>query len=98
MTPLTQTPEWKALTDHLTTIGSRHMRELFAEDPQRFDKFSLRFEDILLDYSKNRVTAETMRLLRNLATSADLAGWTAKMFAGERINFTEDRAVLHVAL
>jgi glucose-6-phosphate isomerase len=98
MTPLTQTPEWKALTDHLTTIGSRQMRELFAEDPQRFEKFSLRFEDILLDYSKNRVTAETMTLLRSLARSADLSGWTAKMFSGQKINFTEDRAVLHIAL
>src|SRR6185295_13829132 len=62
------------------------------------DAFSLRFEDILLDFSKNRVTAETMTLLRNLATQANLAGWTAKMFAGEKINTTENRAVLHVAL
>jgi glucose-6-phosphate isomerase len=74
------------------------MRDLFREDPQRFERFSLRFEDMLLDYSKNRITAETMDLLRRLATAADLAGWTRRMFAGEKINVTEDRAVLHIAL
>ncbi len=74
------------------------MRDLFKDDPARFDKFSLRFEDILLDFSKNRVTEETISLLRALATQADLKGWTEKMFTGQKINTTEDRAVLHVAL
>ena len=63
-----------------------------------FAKLSLRQDDLLVDYSKNRVTEETMRLLFDLARSADVEGWRAKMFDGERINFTEDRAVLHVAL
>ena len=74
------------------------MREMFAEDPDRFSKFSLRFEDILLDYSKNRVTDETMRRLFALAEQADLKPWTERLFSGDKINITEDRAVLHVAL
>jgi glucose-6-phosphate isomerase len=98
MSALTQSPEWKALQSHHAAIAPRHMREMFAQDPNRFDNFSLRFEDILLDYSKNRVTAETMELLRNLARSADLSGWTEKMFRGDKINVTENRAVLHIAL
>src|ERR1700744_2419799 len=74
------------------------MRDLFKKDPARFDKFNLKFEDILFDFSKNRVTEETLRLLRDLAKQADLKGWTEKMFTGQKINTTEDRAVLHVAL
>src|SRR5205085_4761324 len=65
---------------------------------QRFDKFSLRFNDILLDYSKNRITDKTMALLFDLARQSDLAGWTDKMFSGQKINTTEERAVLHIAL
>ena len=98
MSTLTQSPAWKALAAHYEQVKGLQMRDLFAKDPSRFDALSLRFEDVLLDYSKNRVTGETMSLLRNLATQADLAGWTKKMFAGEKINTTEDRAVLHVAL
>ncbi|HEX8915566.1 MAG TPA: glucose-6-phosphate isomerase [Humisphaera sp.] len=98
MSTLTQSPAWKALAAHYEQVKGLHMRDLFAKDPSRFDALSLRFEDVLLDYSKNRVTGETMSLLRNLATQADLVGWTKKMFAGEKINTTEDRAVLHVAL
>ena len=98
MSTLTQSPEWKALQSHHTAVSQQHMRELFRADPKRFDRFSLRFEDVLLDYSKNRVTGETMDLLRKLAMAADLPRWTEKMFAGEKINITEDRAVLHVAL
>ncbi len=75
-----------------------HMRDLFAGDPGRFGAFHATFEDVLLDYSKNRVSGETMRLLFDLARQADVAGWARKMFAGEKINITEDRAVLHVAL
>jgi len=79
-------------------MASVHLRDLFQQDAGRFSKFSLRFKDTLLDYSKNRITEETMKLLRDLARQADLAGWTEKMFSGARINTTEDRAVLHIAL
>ena len=75
------------------------MRDLFDADPQRFERFSLRFRDnLLLDFSKNRITDETMTLLRGLAREADLPGWIDRMFRGEKINVTEGRAVLHVAL
>src|SRR5213082_2714330 len=98
MSALTQSPAWKALAAHFEKTAPLHMRDLFAKDPQRFAKLSLSFGDVLLDYSKNRVTDESMKLLRDLAVQADLAGWTKRMFAGEKINVTEDRAVLHVAL
>ena len=98
MAPVTRSEAWKALTAHHQQIAARPMREMFAEDPARFESFSLAFEDILLDYSKNRVTAETMRLLFDLAAHSDLKGWTGRLFGGERINLTENRAVLHVAL
>jgi len=98
MSSVTTTPAWQALQKHQQAIASRHMRDLFRDDSGRFDKFSLRFEDILLDFSKNRITDETLQLLRALATQADLKGWTEKMFTGQKINTTEDRAVLHVAL
>jgi len=95
---LGQTPAWEALSRHYEAVADVHMRELFAGDPQRFEKFSVQFNDILLDYSKNRVTEETMGLLFELAREANLAGWARRMFSGEHINFTEDRAVLHMAL
>src|SRR2546427_12675000 len=98
MSTLTASPAWQALERHQKAMVNVHMRDLFAQDPRRFDTFSLRFQDILLDYSKNRITAETMRLLRDLARQADLKGWTEKMFNGEKINLTEQRAVLHIAL
>ena len=94
----TDLPAWKALQAHQEKMASVHLRDLFQQDAGRFGKFSLRFKDTLLDYSKNRITEETMKLLRDLARQADLAGWTEKMFSGARINTTEDRAVLHVAL
>jgi glucose-6-phosphate isomerase len=75
-----------------------HLRDLFEEDPHRFEKFSLKSNGILLDYSKNRITEETWSLLLDLATQVNLKGWVEKMFAGEKINITENRAVLHVAL
>ncbi len=96
--PLRETPAWRALGAHRDGLAGAHMRQMFESDPGRFGAFSLRFEDILLDYSKNLVTGETMRLLRALAAEADVAGWAARMFGGEKINFTEGRAVLHVAL
>src|SRR5436309_10287165 len=98
MTTLSESPAWKALQKHHQTIAPLHLRQLFSNDPKRFDRFSAKACDLLLDYSKNRVTEETMRLLFDLARQADVRGWTGKMFSGERINVTENRAVLHVAL
>ncbi len=98
MSALAKSPAWNALETHHTTMSSRHMRDLFAEDPSRFDKFSVAFNDFLLDYSKNRITGETLGLLFDLARQANVEGWREKMFKGEKINFTENRSVLHVAL
>ena len=89
---------WKSLEAHKEVMSALHMRDLFAADPRRFDTFSLQFGDVLLDYSKNIITGETMRLLRDLAVQADLPGWIQRMFRGDKINTTEGRAVLHVAL
>jgi glucose-6-phosphate isomerase len=94
----TLSAQWKALQAHHKATESTHMRDLFKQDPQRFDKFKLSFNDILVDLSKNRITEETLKLLIDLAKAADLKGWTEKMFTGQKINITEDRAVLHVAL
>ena len=98
MTILSQSAAWRALQDHHRKIDSVHMRELFAQDAQRYEKYSLQFEDILLDYSKNRITDETLSLLINLARKAQLNDWIERMFTGDKINFTEHRAVLHIAL
>ncbi len=98
MSELVKSPAWKALEAHYQEMKEKHMRDLFKQDPSRFGKFSLRFNDILLDYSKNRITEKTMALLVDLAMQADVTGWRDKMFTGEKINFTENRAVLHVAL
>ena len=91
-------PAWKALQTHHRRVAPTHMRSLFEEDPERFSRFSLKLGDLLLDYSKNRVTAKTMSLLMDLARAADVEGWRRQMFAGEPVNTTEDRAALHVAL
>ncbi|HEX3209281.1 MAG TPA: glucose-6-phosphate isomerase [Geminicoccaceae bacterium] len=98
MSVLTSSAAWRALERHAGDMAEVHLRDLFAADPGRFDSFSLRLDDLLLDYSKNRITGETQRLLLELARAADLEGWRARMFAGEKINVTEHRAVLHVAL
>jgi glucose-6-phosphate isomerase len=98
MSELTQTGAWRALTDHYYEIRPLQMSELFSSDSRRFERFSLQFEDILLDYSKNRITEETMGLLLDLARERDVPGWIERMFTGEKINTTENRAVLHVAL
>ena len=74
------------------------MRTLFAEDPQRFDKFSIRFNDLIVDYSKNRITEETLKALIAFAEDCDLKNAIENMFSGEKINETENRAVLHIAL
>ncbi|MCC8165702.1 MAG: glucose-6-phosphate isomerase [Planctomycetes bacterium] len=97
-TPLVETKAWKALLAHKKTMAKVMMTDLFAKDPKRFDTFSIRFGDILLDYSKNRITADTMRLLLDLARDAGVEDWRARMFRGDKINFTENRAVLHTAL
>jgi len=98
MSKLTKSKVWKALKKHHKQLSNRHMREMFAKDPQRFDKFSLEACGIFLDYSKNRITEKTMRLLFSLARQAKVEVWRDRMFAGEKINVTEQRAVLHIAL
>ena len=98
MTNLTDTAAWRALAEHHPRIAPMHMRGLFERDPGRFERFSLRACGILLDYSRNRVTGETMRLLRALAAEAGVAERARAMFSGARINTTEDRAVLHALL
>ncbi len=89
---------WQALLEHLEKIRPLHLRDIFSEDPDRFDKFSIQFDELFLDYSKNPITEETLELLFELARQADLSGWIERMFRGEKINNTEGRAVLHVAL
>src|SRR6266852_3041799 len=97
-TPLTQRPAWKALEEHHKSARNLHLRALFAGDPQRGERFAVEATGIYLDYSKNRVTGETMRLLLDLAQSSGLRERIDAMFRGEKINVTEQRAVLHVAL
>ncbi len=94
----TQTQAWKKLESHFQQMQSVRMKELFAEDPQRFDRFSIRFENILVDYSKNIIRQETLDLLYQLAQETKLSEAIEAMFTGETINRTEDRSVLHVAL
>ena len=98
MSNLTQSPSWQALQAHYEDIAPIQMRELFAEDPERFQRFALHLDDILFDYSKNRITTETMQLLTDLARQAGLSEAIEAMFSGQKINTTEERAVLHTAL
>jgi len=98
MSELTGTAAWAALVRHYEEIGPRHMRDLFDADPRRFDRFSIRLNDILYDYSKNHVDSTTLRLLLELATAVDLPRWIERLFSGNPINHTEKRAVLHTAL
>ena len=97
-TPLTQRPAWKALEEHYQQTSGLHLRTLFTEDTGRGERFAAEAAGIYLDYSKNRVTGETIRLLVALAERAGVRARIDAMFAGEKINVTEDRAVLHVAL
>jgi len=97
-TPLTQRPAWKALVEHYQKTQHLHLRKLFADDPGRGERFAAEAAGIYLDYSKNRVTDETMRLLLELAASSGLRARIDAMFRGEKINVTENRAVLHLAL
>ncbi|MCY9823678.1 glucose-6-phosphate isomerase [Aeromonas media] len=95
----TQTQAWQALEAHFAANKETQLKDLFAQDPQRFDKFSLTYQgDILVDYSKNLITEETLKLLVDLAKETDLRSAIDAMFNGEKINMTEGRSVLHVAL
>jgi glucose-6-phosphate isomerase len=94
----TETHAWTQLTVHFMEMQATHMRELFAEDPARFEKFSVMFEDVLIDYSKNIINADTIRLLTALARECELEEAILSMFNGHRINQTEKRPVLHIAL
>jgi len=95
---ITRTAPWQALQAHREAIGSKHLRELFAQAPDRFESLSFRLGDFLADFSKQRITPETLKLLTDLARAADVEGWRDRMFAGEPINVSEGRAVLHPAL
>ena len=95
---IVDTPEWAALDAHFADLRDRHLRDLFAEDPARGEALTVEAGDVFLDYSKNRLTAETIGLLAALARRAGVEQLRDAMFAGEHINITEDRAVLHVAL
>src|SRR5678809_1056612 len=95
---LTALPAWRALTEHAAQLRDVHLRSLFASDPSRGQRFSTEAAGLYLDYSKNRITDETVRLLVDLANACGLRQHIDAMFRGERINTTEGRAVLHVAL
>src|SRR6266850_338909 len=96
--PLTQHKAWKALTAHHQRLKNLHLRKLFADDPKRGERFTSEAAGLFLDYSKNRITGETVKLLAALAKEAGLRAAIEAMFRGEKINLTESRAVLHVAL
>jgi glucose-6-phosphate isomerase len=94
----TKTKSWKKLKEHYRVMKNRHMVDLFRQDPERFSRFSIQFEDILVDTSKNIITKETLRLLLGLCRECKLKEAIERMFIGDEINETENRAVLHVAL
>ena len=94
----TQTGAWRELQEHFYKTSSLHLKDLFIEDPQRADKFSIAWEDFFLDFSKNRITDETLTLLLQLADEVGLEDGIKKYFEGDKINETEGRSVLHTAL
>src|SRR5258706_9346218 len=96
--PLTQHKAWKALAAHHQRLKNLHLRKLFADDPKRGERLTSEAASLFLDYSKNRITGETVKLLVALANEAGLRAAIGAMFRGEKINITENRAVLHVAL
>jgi len=98
MTQRQDSPAWKSLQAHAATLGGRHLRELFADDPERFDRMSVTALDFLYDFTRQRMTAETMRLLLDLARARDLEGRIRALFNGEPVNNTERRPALHMAL
>ena len=96
--PIERTPQWWALANKQAHLAEVHLRELFAADPTRGERLDLEVGDLYVDYSKNRIDDETLSLLFDLARTARVDELRDAMFAGEKINVTEDRAVLHVAL
>lgn len=98
MSQINQSLIWQSLNQHKKDIESISLREMFKSDPNRFNQFHIQFNDLLLDYSKHRISKETISLLIKLAKEADVEGWRNRMFRGEKINSTEHRAVLHTAL
>lgn len=98
MTKIIDSNEWQDLKKHFDDIKNVQMRDLFKDDEQRFEKFHLALDDFLFDFSKNRINDKTLVLLNKLAIKADVEDWRAKQFSGNKINTTEDRAVLHTAL
>ena len=96
--PLTKRPAWKALASHYKKVRELHLRDLFADDPKRGERMTAEGAGLFLDYSKNRVTDETLKILLQLAEESGLRARVDAMFRGEKINTTENRAVLHVAL
>src|SRR5262245_10707943 len=98
VTPLTERPAWKALQAHNQQIRAVSLRDLFAQDPRRGERLASEAEGLYFDYSKHRATDETLRLLLQLAEESGLRARIEAMFRGEKINVTENRAVLHVAL
>jgi len=98
MSKLIKTPAWKALSEHYAAVKPAKMRQMFQDDPKRFDKFSMRLDGLFFDYSKNRINEETISLLVGLAEQAGLPAYIKRMFNGDKINFTEQRAALHTAL
>ncbi len=96
--PLTKTRAWRALLEHKKSIGRRHLRKMFTDDPKRGERMTAEDIGLFLDYSKNRITDQTLKLLIQLANQAELKNRIEAMFSGEKINVTEDRAALHVAL
>src|SRR5215470_7576514 len=97
-TPLPERKSWQALMRHYDEIAGRHLRELFADDPGRGERLTAEAAGLYLDYSKNRITDETVRLLLQLARERGVTERRDAMFSGDKINITEQRAVLHVAL
>jgi len=93
-----QLPAWRALQAHHGRVAPLHLRDLFADDPGRFQRFSLQACDLFLDYSKNRLTGETLDLLAELARQSEVEAWRERMFAGDLVNASEQRAALHMAL
>src|SRR5271156_5415895 len=98
ITPLTKRKAWKALGIHFKKIAKIHLRKLFADDSKRGERLTLEAAGLFLDYSKNRITDQTIKLLLQLADESRLRERIDAMFGGEKINITEKRAVLHVAL
>lgn len=98
MAKLTTHPSWHTLNQHQIEMRDVQMRDLFKQNPNRFEEFSLTVEDILLDYSKHRITKDTLAELFQLARDSNIEQWRSRMFSGEKINITENRAVLHTAL